>query len=102
MYSVNFLKKTEQSESTPGNCSDQYSAVFRSRFQRDSFVLKSIKRSVIIIGRSMFDVLLALDNVFSAIHCSGQTEFIRAKSELYAKHRIMSHYFFALLEKHAS
>jgi len=33
-----------------------YSTVFRSRLQRDSLVLKSIKRSVINIGRSMFDV----------------------------------------------
>jgi len=34
----------------------QYSAVFRSRLQRDLLVLKEIKRSAINIGRSMLDV----------------------------------------------
>jgi len=36
-----------------------------------SLVLKSIERSVINIGRSMFDVQLSLDHIFSVIHGSG-------------------------------
>jgi hypothetical protein len=43
----------------------QYSAVFRSRLQRDSLVLKSIKRSVIDIGRSMLDVRCSTFNLFT-------------------------------------
>ncbi len=52
---VKFKKNTEQSKSTVRNsirlsssqATVQYSAVFRSCLQRDSLVLKSIKRSVI-------------------------------------------------------
>ena len=73
MNSVN-LEKTEQSESTLRNSTVQYSAVFRSLLQRDSLVLKSIKRSVINIRRSMLDVRCSMFDVQS-FHCSGQAEF---------------------------
>ncbi len=67
------LKKTEQaysaemamkagSESTLRN-----SAVFRSRLQRDSLVLKQIKRSVINIRRSMLDVRCSTFNLFTVL-----------------------------------
>ncbi len=77
MNSVN-LKKTEQaysaemamkagSESTLRNSTVQYSAVFRSRLQRDSLVLKQIKRSVINIRRSMLDVRCSTFNLFTVL-----------------------------------
>ena len=127
---VNLKKKTEQSEATlrnptrlpstssgPEHIEGSHStlssrpkgssqaAVFRSHLQRDSLVLKSIKRSVINIGRSMLDVRPARNalkpvrgksnnlihnsmimltqrtmrgrRVFDvqSVHCSGQAEF---------------------------
>jgi len=56
------------SESALRNFAVQYSAVSRSRLLHGSLVLKWIKRSVIIIGRSMFDVRCS---IFSM---SGQAE----------------------------
>jgi hypothetical protein len=70
MYSVN-LKKTEQAYSAEkatearSEYTQQNSAAFRSRLQRDSLALKSIKRSVINIGRSMLGVRCSTFNLFT-------------------------------------
>ncbi len=45
--------------------SSSQAAVFRSRLQRDSLVLKQIKRSVINIRRSMLDVRCSTFNLFT-------------------------------------
>jgi hypothetical protein len=87
MYSA-YLKKIRSntrrkhlrcaSESTLRN-----STVFRSRLQRDSLVFACFKIDkaqrhqywTFDVGRSMFDVQLSLDHVFSVIHSSDQAEF---------------------------
>ena len=84
MYSVYFIKKTERSDSTLRHstfdilrfCGSLFSgsAVFRSRLQRDSLVLKSIKRSVINIRCSMLDVRCSTFNLFTV---SDRRSFIR-------------------------
>ncbi len=47
--------------------STSQAAVFRSRLQRDALVLKSIKRSVINIRRSMLDVRCSTFDLFTVL-----------------------------------
>jgi hypothetical protein len=59
LYSVNFEKTEQHAAQAPAlreRIHDSKFPVFRSRLQRDSLVLKSIKRSVINIRRSMLKV----------------------------------------------
>jgi hypothetical protein len=65
MYSVNLKKKTEQHAAQAPALHER---IYPSKFC-GSLVVKSIKRSVINIGRSMFDVRCSTFNLYALRQC---------------------------------